>query len=301
MQLRALVVVALLLANSFAVAWADTADGCSADSDCKGGRVCMANRCTTVDPTTLACSRDKDCPGELICGADNRCAPTDPAPTTCTTLSDCPGNLVCNTDHECVPLKASPPTSGPQQTAPAPTAEPAPPPQPAPVNDQEQSNASPARHVAEEEAPSTAPPFHKRGGVYAAIGGGYLAGLSGTFSTGFGLGQWQNADELGLLLAQYHRSALDERTTLMIGHLSLATYKRFADKQATFLVHFGFAFHNRTTDYMVTKGPGLVFGMKFGKYLGGGFGLSVGVDLMVLSNDGPDLASVFSAGLDMAN
>ncbi|MCA1826202.1 MAG: hypothetical protein ABR567_02250 [Myxococcales bacterium] len=51
--------VLLLLALAAAEARAD----CDRDSDCKGGRVCVANKCVE----RKYCTRDKDCPGDEVC------------------------------------------------------------------------------------------------------------------------------------------------------------------------------------------------------------------------------------------
>ncbi|MCA9671638.1 MAG: hypothetical protein KC503_38835 [Myxococcales bacterium] len=42
---------------------------CSANSDCKGSRVCQAGRCVDAG----GCSKDSDCPGDQICSA-SRCS-----------------------------------------------------------------------------------------------------------------------------------------------------------------------------------------------------------------------------------
>jgi len=73
----------LLLSSTVVVAvcfgFVNPARACVSDSDCKHGRICVANACTTP-----ACSSDKDCPGESICDA-GRCHPAQqaaaPAPT----------------------------------------------------------------------------------------------------------------------------------------------------------------------------------------------------------------------------
>jgi hypothetical protein len=44
---------------------------CDRDSDCKGGRVCVANKCIE----RKYCVRDKDCPGDQVCDRNNCTAP----------------------------------------------------------------------------------------------------------------------------------------------------------------------------------------------------------------------------------
>jgi hypothetical protein len=57
--------------------WADVPTGCTADSECKGGRTCEAEVC--IAPRPAACSKDIDCAGELICDAAVCVVPRTPA------------------------------------------------------------------------------------------------------------------------------------------------------------------------------------------------------------------------------
>ena len=68
--------VLLLLALAAVEARAD----CDRDADCKGGKVCVANKCVE----RKYCVRDKDCPGDQVCDRNACTSPggTAPAPAT---------------------------------------------------------------------------------------------------------------------------------------------------------------------------------------------------------------------------
>ena len=46
--------------------------GCTADRECRNGRVCVAGRCG-VAPAQKSCGKDTDCPDPQECGVDGRC------------------------------------------------------------------------------------------------------------------------------------------------------------------------------------------------------------------------------------
>src|SRR5437870_12605922 len=68
--------VLLLLALAAVEARAD----CDRDADCKGGKVCVANKCVE----RKYCMRDKDCPGDQVCDRNACVSPggAAPAPST---------------------------------------------------------------------------------------------------------------------------------------------------------------------------------------------------------------------------
>lgn len=49
------------------------AHACTKDTDCKGDRICIEQRCVDPPAAPARCSSDKDCPGDEIC-EDNVCA-----------------------------------------------------------------------------------------------------------------------------------------------------------------------------------------------------------------------------------
>lgn len=73
--MRTLILVATILLSLFAsnIALAQ----CTADADCRGGRVCKDGEC--VEPSALSCGKDTDCPEPMLC-VEQKCSAPTPAP-----------------------------------------------------------------------------------------------------------------------------------------------------------------------------------------------------------------------------
>lgn len=131
------------------------ADGCTMDSDCKGGRVCLANACQAPlpPPAPASCRKDVDCSGELVC-TQNVCS----APEANTAPLPVP-----------VPVTVAPPAAVPTPVAaPVPVPVTTPPPAPAPaayVPPVPASVPAPEATVSSDSEPSTA--FWRRRGGFA--------------------------------------------------------------------------------------------------------------------------------------
>lgn len=202
------------------------ADGCVADTDCKGGRVCEAGVCTA--PTQTSCSKDTDCPGALIC-AQNVCeAPAQSAGSGATTTAPAAGGTPAAASSSVaapspvVPAQSAPaaPAVMPPPPAPGPTVAPPPPAYGAPMQPLAPTvgvgaSAAPPPPLATDDwwrhRQSFAYDFEAALGVFGAVGKSASDGYA-AFGGSAGLGVYVSRSESGAV-ALMAMSAFDAVNT----------------------------------------------------------------------------------------
>src|SRR5438105_10397098 len=81
--------------------------GCSADSDCTAGTICVDGSCKARTEGDTSCATDADCGDGQVCDQTAHQCSQGTGGLSCTASTQCPDDQFCNTtSYTCSPLAA---------------------------------------------------------------------------------------------------------------------------------------------------------------------------------------------------